>query len=199
MAFSEDLIPEVPEHWINMKRVSASGESVEIIANESQLTKLAEHLGVLNVENMKANLALKQGPANGVVISGEVFVRVEQTCSVTLDPLYSDIQSEFTRAFVPETQSKNFKPEIVDGEMVFDPEADDLPDIIAGDLINLWDVLIEEMNLEIDPYPRSDNATIDDEISDQRGDKGDGEETSEQTHRPFAALEMLLNEKKSKN
>ncbi|KAG1700455.1 Phosphate acyltransferase [Nymphon striatum] len=49
-------------------------------------------------------------------------------------------------------------PEIVDGEMILDPEAADLPDIIVGDSINLWDILIEELILVINPFPRADSA-----------------------------------------
>jgi uncharacterized metal-binding protein YceD (DUF177 family) len=41
-----------------------------------------------------------------------------------------------------------------DHELELDPEADDPPDVLAGDQLNLGAYVVEDLSLAIDPFPR---------------------------------------------
>ena len=80
-------------------------------------------------------------------------------------------------------------PEIIDGEMVFEPEGEDLPDVFSNNRIDLWAVVIEQLNLAVDLFPRSDNVGGAEE-------EASVPQSEHQTHRPFARPQNVDNRKK---
>ncbi len=103
----------------------------------------------------------------------------------------NSIKDEFQRYFVPQSARHDAEPEIVDGEMVFDPHNDSLPDVFCGTRLDLWDVMIEQLVLAVDLYPRSQKAaSFKNEHSNPL--------PPVETHKPFEKLKALISEKKPK-
>lgn len=179
----------IPTELVNIKKVPASGQVTKIIAGKAELSQIVDHLDVEAVESISSNMEIKQWSSGGIVVLGDFNTSVIQNCASTNDPTEFSYSGEFKRYFIPEPKAASHIPDIIDGEMVLDPEDDDYPDVLETDVLNLWEVLIEELNLEIDPYPRSIDAKP----------HGNDEETQSQepTHNPFSDLKALMTEKKS--
>ncbi len=177
---------------ISVSNLPAASEKLILPIDEKSSRLAAQACDVIGFENLKATFRFKRWRKHGVMVLCDFSVKVEQECIATLEPVVSRIDASFERQFLPENSSDYKMPEIIDGEMILDPEASDIPDVLEGDAINLWDVLIEEMILVIDPFPRSDNAPSEVNLVEAVHD-----EPSEPTHKPFSDLKALISEKKS--
>ncbi len=180
----------IPEYWVNITRLLKAGEQVELSTDEDMLKSLASVIGVEAITDLNTSLYLKPWRKNGALIKGTFKGKVEQTCVATLDKMHNEINGSFERYFIPDHDKHNAKPDIVDGEMILDPLEDDFPDIVNGEKINLWEILIEELNLEVDPFPRSIDAVPGLDASEEAAEP-------EEKQNPFANLKTLITEKKS--
>ena len=181
------------EFSISIKRLPAPSETLKLPVGESDLLTAAQACNVKAFNNLEATYKFKRWRKHGVSVFCNFKAEIEQECISTLEPISTRIEERFERQFLPEQSSDYKSPEIIDGEMILDPEAADFPDLIEGDEINLWDILIEEMILVINPFPRADSIN---ENSDVLADQ-DPDQTAEPTHRPFSDLKTLITEKKS--
>ena len=178
---------------ISVSNLPAPSEKISLPVTHEDLQLVAEACDVIGLQNLEAVFRFKRWRKHGVTLNSDVKTKVEQECIATLEPVFTEIKTSFERQFLPERSSDYKMPEIIDGEMVLDPEAD-LPDIMSGNTLNLWDILIEELILAIDPFPRADSAP-----EDSNWVEDDAEDEIEPTHKPFSDLKALITEKKSNN
>lgn len=92
---------------------------------------------------------------DGVEVKGAFEGEAVQTCGVTLEPIHEDVAATFEVRLLPEG-SPNF-PEISE-EVVIDPLAEDPPDLLQGDVVDLGQLVFEHFALELDPFPRKPDA-----------------------------------------
>jgi uncharacterized metal-binding protein YceD (DUF177 family) len=181
------------EFLISIKKLPGPSETLTLPINQSANEAAAQACDVIAFKKLQASFRFKRWRKHGATVICKFSAQVEQECIATLDPVFGRIEDSIERQFLPEHSSDYKMPEIIDGEMILDPEAADLPDIIVGDSINLWDILIEELILVINPFPRSDSVEQNsDFLQDIPSNK-----TNEPTHRPFSDLKTLITEKKS--
>jgi len=179
---------ELPAQFMDITRVTKQGERVKLRCEHTHLNALAQAIGVLALKSFHADLSAKAWSAEGMRLTGRLRATVEQACRVTLEPVVETLDLEMDRRFLPKEKGRSYEPSIVDGEMVLDPQ-EDPPDLVEGSRINLWEVVVEELNLAIDPYPRAPGGRLDEDL---QGDHALGE-----PNRPFAGLEALLKQRKS--
>lgn len=150
----------VPE-WSRIVRVEKLGAqlySQDIKANADELRALTKRLKVDEVENVSAHV-LVQLMANGdVLVKASFQARVTQTCGVTLEPIVSDISSDFTVTYtesgLPSEGSE--EEEIIGLDDDFDP-----PEELVDGKIDIAEAVVEHLALELDPFPRVKGATFD--------------------------------------
>ena len=83
-----------------------------------------------------------------VHILGRVRANFSQTCGVTLQPLKSEIDSSVAWSFADE--------DCLDGEpFEFDVETADLPEPMTDGTVNLGEVMVHQLALEIEAFPRT--------------------------------------------
>lgn len=181
------------EFIINVNNLPAASEKISLPVTQEGMDEVAGACDVNSIQKLEAVFRFKRWRKHGVTLNCDFKAKVEQECVATLEPVFSHINESFERQFLPERSSDYKMPEIIDGEMVLDPEAD-LPDIIIGNTLNLWDILIEELILVIDPFPRSDSAPEEAILEEEKP-----EDDLEPTHKPFSDLKTLITEKKSNN
>jgi hypothetical protein len=125
-----------------------------LIADESARAAIAEALDLVSLERLEADLAVR-GWFDGVIIEGRWRASIVQICGVSLEPFATELEGEFTVRAVPQGSVHAPPP---GAEVVIDPEAEDPPDVLEGDLVDLGGYVVEHLALEIDPFPRSPNA-----------------------------------------
>jgi hypothetical protein len=127
------------------------GLVVHLVADEAARAAIAAILDLEALEALDAEITL--GPwLDGAVITAEWRAEIVQICGVSLDPFATALGGRFTVRVVP-AGSPN-APAVAEGEVVIDPEAEDPPDVVDGEAIDLGAYVVEHLALEIDPFPR---------------------------------------------
>jgi hypothetical protein len=117
--------------------------------------KLARFLDLERLDGLEASLRLTPW-FDGARIDGHWSARITQLCGVSLEPLESELSGDFVVRLVP-SGSKHGPTEPIP-EVVIDLDADDPPDVLDSDIIDLAGYVIEHLVLEIDPFPRAPDA-----------------------------------------
>ena len=128
----------------------------QLVADEAARAALAKALDLVALERLEADLTVR-GWFDGVVIDGRWSARVVQICGVSLEPFSTDLEGDFTVRAVPSGSPHAPDP---DAEIVIDLDADDPPDVLDGDLVDLGAYVVEHLALEIDPFPRKPDAVF---------------------------------------
>ena len=140
---------------------------------------IAKAIGVDALDELEAKATLKPW-LDGVELDGRVKAVVTQTCGISLEPFQTRIEAAFIVHALP-PGSPN-APANEGPELVIDPEAEDPPDLLETEVIDVGAYLVEHLALEVDPFPRKPDAVFE-------PPSGGG------VISPFAALEALKERK----
>lgn len=166
------------ERWLEIEDIGAPERTMSLAADEEMRKRIAGQFDLLELKSLTARIHYKRLDTGTVQISGEYKATVVQSCVVTLDPVESDLGSPFQRLYALDKEAEELN------EIEFDPDEDDPPEFLAEPRINLGDVVIEQLGLDIPPFPRSEGADISElEYS--------ADESEERTANPFAILKSL--------
>ncbi|MGA0545671.1 YceD family protein [Brevundimonas sp. VNH65] len=133
-------------------RVNEIGAGIErrLVADEAQRAKLAKTLDLAELDRFEADLVL--APALiGWRLTGRVRAEAVQTCGVTLEPLPVSIDSRFQVDLV------EADPSASEGEVEVSMDEDG-PDLIEDGRIDLGQYAVEQLALNLDPFPRKPGA-----------------------------------------
>jgi hypothetical protein len=144
----------------NVMRLPHKGMPVVIEADERQRARLAADHGLLSVESWRAELLVEPWKRNGVKVSGEVNADITQQCVVTLEPLETKISEAVSGLYFPEDSKLGRLGFHAAGEVHLDAEGPDGPETFSGDTIDVGALAEEFFGLAIDPYPRSEGASL---------------------------------------
>lgn len=138
-------------------RDAQRGLDIHLDADEATRTGVA---GLLEVEEAKAISAdLRLAPwMDGVEVTGDLRALVTRLCGVSLDPFDEVIDEPIFLRFVPAGSPNVPGPEADD--VVVDLDADDPPDVIEGEVIDLGHYVVEQLALALDPFPRKPDAVF---------------------------------------
>ena len=119
--------------------------------------RIASELGLDGLDELDAEVEAAPW-LDGARLSGRFQAQVRQTCGITLEPLTSTLSGSFERKLLPaDSPNAPEEPE----EAVLDPEAEDPPDLVEGETIDLGAVVVEQLALEVDPFPRKPGVVFD--------------------------------------
>ncbi|PTS81914.1 MULTISPECIES: DUF177 domain-containing protein [unclassified Caulobacter] len=142
---------------VSLGRIDRGGVSVRLSPDDKQRKTLARQLGLVSIETLEAEVYLTPW-LDGAEVSGLIRARVVQTCSVTADDLESTIDTRFKLHVI--SGDSDQAPQDDGGELALDPEADDPPDILENDMVDVSGYVVEHLALELDPFPRKPGAVF---------------------------------------
>jgi uncharacterized metal-binding protein YceD (DUF177 family) len=148
----------------------------ELEADDATRRSLARLLGLSGIESLTADVTARPW-LDGVEIQGRFDARVSYICSATGEPFDGREDGDFTVRVLP-AGSPNAPQEELGEEIDLDPEADDPPDVVEGDVIDLGGYVVEHLSLELDPFPRKPGAVFE-------------PPKTEESASPFAVLRQL--------
>jgi uncharacterized metal-binding protein YceD (DUF177 family) len=161
---------------VSVARVGEAGLKQTVEAKPAEYEKIAAYLGLAALRGLKADIALSQWRGRGLRVTGMMTADVTQACVVTLDPVDAHIEAAFERRFLPaESLSRAQEHE---HDVLVDPEGEEPAEPLGHD-VDLGEILIEELSLNLDPYPRKEGVEF----------KTD--ETASPRETPFAGLAKL--------
>jgi uncharacterized metal-binding protein YceD (DUF177 family) len=151
---------DVAKAWPQPVGLSEAGRgpvSRTLVADSAARERIAKLLGLNALSALRADIQVKPW-LDGVAISGPWTATVQQTCGVTLEPFETELEGELQIRAVPAGSPALTVSE--DHEVELDPEADDPPDVILGDQVDLGAYVVEDLSLAIDPFPRKPGVTF---------------------------------------
>lgn len=119
--------------------------------------RIAAAVGVDTLDRLKAEVAARPW-LDGAELSGRIEAEVTQTCGISLDPFQTPVRSEFRVRLLP-PGSPN-APAADAAEVVVDPDAEDPPELLEGEVIDVGAYVVEHLLLEVDPFPRKPGAVF---------------------------------------
>lgn len=155
-AESLDVAPLPFTHPYPVERLPNEGRVVKIAVPEAECSMIADYLGLNALTELTAKLTVKPFAGGDMVrVSGPVVARVVQTCGVTLVPIESKINEEVERVFSFNSVAKEVSP---GAELEVEADGAEPPEPIVEGHIDLGAVIVEQLALGIDPFPRAAGA-----------------------------------------
>lgn len=176
-----------PQFLLDITTTPKAGYARKLSPDTAELEAIAQSCGLSAIAVFEAAVECRPWHRDGVTVSGHIKAEIEQACAISLEPVFSVIDTEFSAHFVPPTSKLALPPKQVDGEIVFEYDGEDAPDILEGEEVDLWEVVLEYFNLEIDPFPRAEGQKVPEEWSSESPQ----EESEEDKVSPFAVLAEL--------
>jgi len=172
----QDAPPHGFRRMLSVARVGDAGLVQTIDVGKQDRERIAQYLELPSIESLTAEVTLARWRGKGVKVTGTFKADVTQACVVTLDPLTAHVEAAFERRFTPQDdQHANETPQ----EIFVDPQGDDPPEPLPRD-IDLGEILVEELSLNLDPYPRKPGVELQ-----------SAGETTPPRQSPFAVLAKL--------
>lgn len=150
--------PDSPP-WSHPVRLPEPGRAPvtrRLAADDEARARIARALDLVALHELTAETALSPW-LDGAELKARWSAEIEQTCGVTLDPFRSRLEGEFDVKLLP--AGSRHAPRDAE-EIAVDPEAEDPPDVLEGDTIDLAAYVVEHLALEIDPFPRKPGAVF---------------------------------------
>jgi hypothetical protein len=136
-------------HLVRLGEVPRDGLTLALSPNEAERKALARELDLLALDRLEARVRVVPW-LDGIQIDGEWSADIAQACGVTLERLDNKLSRDFMVRAVP--QGSPHAPSEDDVEISLD--ADDPPDVLEHDAVDLAGYVVEHLALEIDPFPR---------------------------------------------
>lgn len=173
-------------HDVNASQLPRKGRHVRIEPQSADLLRLADEHGLVSIDRFCADLLVTPWKRDGVRVTGSVTADIVQSCVVSLEPLAAKVSQPIEAVFVPERSKIGRVGEETGGELLLDPEGDDIPETFSGHVINVGALCEEFFELALDPYPRKPGVAIETPES--------GARDTESVPSPFQKLAQLKRE-----
>jgi uncharacterized metal-binding protein YceD (DUF177 family) len=186
----QDAIAEIaPElsRPVDVTRLSASGTMVHLNPSADELAAIAKRLDLISVDHLNGKIRVRPTMGREITAEGMVSAQVQQTCVVTGDALPTTLEFPLLRRYSEDADALAGLD--VDEDEIVDPDHDD-PDPIENGTIDVGEAAVEELALQLPPYPRKLDAAFDEVVSSPPG-------TVDEPENPFAKLEQLKKSLKS--
>ncbi len=135
---------------LRLSQVQRSAPTLELEADAERRAFIAKGLDLLALNRFTA--CVRVAPwLDGLEINARWHADIAQTCGVSLDPFDTVLAGVFTVRVVPEGSAAAGDPA---SEITVDPDAEDPPDVLDGEEVDIGAYLVEHLALEVDPFPR---------------------------------------------
>ena len=169
---------------VSLLHLDEEPKSFAIEADESALNGVAARLELDGLEALSAELTLQfdgdpERPSSGILVDGSVHGKGTQTCVVSLQPVPFEIEADVQGLILSSDSS-----EIAREELTLEDDEVDILGEIEGDTVDIGEIVVQQLALELDPFPRAEGVE-----PDWQDEAPEGEVSAEQS--PFAALQKL--------
>ncbi len=175
---------------VDVGQLPAGGRVYTLNADQAQREAVARHLELTALARLVGKFTIEP-KAGGVEVKGRFEADLTQACVITLQPLPATVTGDIQRHYATPTVRKpsgKGKEAEKEGPSVgwIDPD-EDVPDPIVDGTIDLGALVVEELALHVDPYPRAPGASFQPLDTDKDAEKAAEAAPSG----PFAALAGL--------
>ena len=162
------------------------GSAFAIKAKNKECRAVAARLGLEAVHELGASLILEpRKMGREVHLAGTLTSRITQICCITLEPFETTLESALDLVFAEEADREFSSVSAND-------DAQDLPEpILEGGVIDLGESVVQQLSLEMNPFPRAPGARFSRQSFDCAILEEVSENNADRPNNPFAALASL--------
>ena len=143
-------------HIVSLEQLKREIEyEFNLVCSKDDLSQLTSKLNVLVAKKASISGTLKLQTANQIFLEGNVTAKLIQPCSLTLEPIITNISKKVLRTFTIKSD-KNVPIKKNSFELTEKSFDNDL----ILDEINLGEVLMETISLETPDYPKKSGASL---------------------------------------
>lgn len=175
MTMQQEIMPEFSVE-VDLSTIGRNGKQFRLSANEQERQDIARRFGVIAVHKLEGDVKLTVSPAR-IQAVGAVRASLIRECVASLEDVAETIDEEFEIEFLRrplEAAGNSNDPEENGGDL-------DQPEMHEADVFDVGELLVQQLSLAMDPFPRKDGAPS---LADQFG-RADRDS-------PFAALRDKL-------
>ncbi|MBL4692975.1 MAG: DUF177 domain-containing protein [Magnetovibrio sp.] len=176
---------------VQLSELGSCPFELDVVATDEELKALEKRLLVDGLKNFKAHVSFALVAKTDVTASGTLSATVTQPCSVTLKPVTTDVSVNFSIQYTTEIEDEEDEDE--ESDDFFEEQADP-PEPLIDEQINIGEALVEQLALEIDPFPRVQGAVFEGFVSKSK----DISDHEFEKKNPFAVLSQLKENPKNK-
>ena len=144
-------------HVVPWSSLGAGERRLRLSPDGETRGRLARFLAVERLDRLEAEVTVR-GWSDGMEIEGRVTGTARRTCGVTLDQFDEEVDTPIAVRAVP--IGSPHAPSVADGEVVIDLDADDPPDVVDADQVDVAGYITEIFALALDPFPRKPGAVF---------------------------------------
>ncbi|WP_428408352.1 YceD family protein [Hyphococcus sp.] len=130
---------------IDIDDVGRAGKIFRLSANEKERAKIAARLETPSVEKLEGVMKV-MATKTTIRVTGEITAELTRECVASLEPMLETIAESFEMDFSrtpPETEEE---------------EDLDAPEYFEGTALDLGELLVQQLSLAMDPFPRKEGA-----------------------------------------
>jgi hypothetical protein len=135
---------------LRLHEVQRAAPDMRLEADAAQRAAIARQLDLVELRRFAADVQVRPW-LDGAEVSARWEADIVQTCGVSLDAFDTPLSGRFVVRAVPEDSPAATSAE---SEVTLDLDAEDPPDVLESDMLDLGAYLVEHLALEIDPFPR---------------------------------------------
>lgn len=149
--------------WSVPIRVEAVGAGLtrKLVAEETVRARVARALDLAGLDSLEAEIEIRPVLDAHYEIRGRFSASVVYTCGVTLEPFPAEVRGEFDVRATTDPAAVIYEDS---GEITL--ETIDPPDLIENGVIDLGAYLVEELALELDPFPRKPGVEFENPVQE---------------------------------
>lgn len=164
-------------YLVPLDRLGSLEVVAQLSAGRGEREALAQRFDLLSLDSLSATVRLRRRSDKGLIaLRGQFSATVAQACVVSLEPVTSRLEESFELLYSTESG------DAVDEDAVIDFSAEDLPETVDPEGIDVGEAVAQQLAVALDPYPRRADACLPKEISTAA-------EAIEES--PFAGLKVL--------
>jgi len=135
---------------VELARVGALESTYPISTETGERAALARRFELLSLDRLEAEIRLKRVGGGMIGLTGHFSADVVQACVVSLEPVASALEQDFTVLYGAAERGKTV---MVDLET-------DAAEPFDGDAIDIGEAVAQHLALALDPYPRAPGVSL---------------------------------------
>lgn len=145
---------------VDAQTVTTTPQKTRISATEEERKALCVRLGLNNISSLSADITLHREKGSVIHVNGLMKANVMQACSITTDPVQTQIEETFEGWFADQDRIVMLAKarherlgRMTDSEIPILDESED-PEPLVNGMIDIGELVVQHLSLAVDAFPR---------------------------------------------